>query len=229
MMKRCQLSPPNLCFQPKGNLMSKLRSVFVLSAVAAAVSLTACGGGDDPVVTPVAASNLTVNIDATKLAETKSLVAAMGNVELPIESALAFPKGTADEDGSAPAGSKLTISPSTNPQSLGKFTLTMPNSTDKVEGEILPGSCDFRPSVVVGSTFRFTPLRSYIFAICRLTLPTINIPVGEVRPILPTIIFNNLSFRPQQPVNVIINSNGSLNINNSPTNSNLPTQNPTGS
>lgn len=202
--------------------MSTIRKLFAVSTVAAAAALTACGGGDTITEVITATENATVAITPTTAAAAAAVVTGLGTAEFPIATALTFTKGTAATDGSAPAGSTLTLAPSTTTGEIAKFTISS-SASDGVDGDVTPGSCVFTARAVRGTFGGFWTIgRTYVMPICTIVLPTINVPAGQPRTLTPIL---RLAPTPTSPVTSLtttktitinISNTGSVLVNNTP-------------
>lgn len=142
--------------------MSVIRKLFVLSTVAAAVALTACGGGDDPVQTAADVPKVTVSPAnlATAKAATAALVAAPA-ITLPAitpKEGPAIAAGTSLKFTAAPAGSDAST--------LSGFTMT--SGTATATGVMTAGSCRF---TVTGGTL-YTVGQVIVIDPCEIDLAT---------------------------------------------------------
>jgi len=152
--------------------MLKIRNLFILSAVAAAVSLTACGGGgDDPVQT---ASDIpAVAVSAATVATAKAAATAMASAPAATLPALTSKEGTA-----IPAGTtlKFTAAPTgASATTLSGFTLTNAGST--ATGVVTAGSCVFTitsagAGYAVGAVLTFDP--------CAIDFNTAGVPADGI-------------------------------------------------
>ena len=168
--------------KPRRDLsMTMIRKFFVLSAVAAAVSLTACGGSDDPVQT--ATDIPAVSVSPANAATAKAAATALASAP-----AVTLPALTSKEGTAIPAGSTLKFlaaAAGTPATSLAGFELTSGGSTAK--GTLSAGSCIFTVEVAgaglpVGTKLTFDP--------CTIDFNTAGVPTNGTT----TNVAVNLSF-----------------------------------
>jgi hypothetical protein len=178
--------------------MSMIRKFFALSSVAAAVALTACGGGDDPVQT--AADTPAVAVSPTNVAAAKA--AAAGLVVAP---AVTLPALTSKEGVVLAAGTtlKFTAAPAgASASTISGFTMT--NGTASASGVLEAGSCKFtvttstNPALPVGTVVTFDP--------CNIDFNTAGVPTnGTTANITAALNFGGTTVSvPAIPVSVTV-------------------------
>lgn len=165
--------------------MTMIRKLFVLSAIAAAVSLTACGGGDDPV--QKANDIPAVAVSPATAAAAKGAASALASAP-----AITLPALTTKEGTKIAAGSTLkflaaaTGLPATT---LSGFELTSGGSTAK--GTLTAGSCIFTVNTAgaglpVGAVLTFDP--------CTIDFNTAGVPAnGTSQNAVVTLSFGGTS------------------------------------
>ena len=177
--------------------MFTIRKLFVLSTIAAAAALTACGGGDDPVQTTKDIP--AVAVTPANVATAKAAVTALTSAPAVTLPALTAKEGTAIPAGStlkfiaAPAGSSATT--------LSGFELTSGGTTAK--GILEAGSCRFTvttagANLVVGQVVTFDP--------CSIDFNTNGTPAnGTTQNVAVSIAFGGTSVPvPAVPVTVTV-------------------------
>lgn len=177
--------------------MFTIRKLFVLSTIAAAAALTACGGGDDPVQT-------TKDIPAVAVTPANVATAKAAVTALTSAPAVTLPALTAKEGTAIPAGStlKFTAAPAgSSATTLSGFELTSGGTTAK--GILEAGSCRFTVTtagagLVVGQVVTFDP--------CSIDFNTNGTPAnGTTQNVAVSIAFGGTSFSvPAVPVTVTV-------------------------
>lgn len=176
--------------------MSMIRKLFVLSAVASSIALTACGGSDDPVQTTADTPAIAVtpaNITAAKAA-VAGLIAAPA-VTLPAltsKEGVAVAAGTTLKFTAAPAGASATT--------ISGFTLTSPAGA--ATGTLEVGSCKLTVTggvgFAVGTVLTFDP--------CGIDFNTAGVPAnGTTTNISASVSFGGVTVQvPGVPVTVTV-------------------------
>jgi hypothetical protein len=148
-----------------------IRKFFVLSAVAASIALTACGGGgSNTAVTSADIPATTVNTTAANLAASKAIFGALAG------QSVTFPAATGLPANSVITFSAVPASAASNANALAGFTITGGGGT--ATGLLTAGSCVLTIAATPAPTAPFTVGQVINIQPCTADVNTAGRPLG---------------------------------------------------
>ena len=196
--------------------MKKLTAAMLV--VGSGLTLVGCGGSDTPSL--VATADAVTTISPTAVAETRALVSALStgtSATFALGDEITFANATTGSaDATTPANAVLTITEKTDATGaeLGNFSIAS-SDADAVEGTMEAGSCRFRVRVVRGVfSTRFLVGQTYVISLCRMTLPTRNVPVTtgtNTVDLTPSLTLNTRTLPASKKITVTINNSTTTN------------------